>query len=124
MLIKFPKDDSRFQWTRHIKGKMLYYGLSEQRIRRVLASPNRIETGVAKDTLAAMQTKKGRKTPEEIWVMYQIKKNEKNKLQKSPRKFLMISAWRYPGISKPGEPIPIPDDILEELAHVQKRDYV
>jgi len=103
---------------------MLYYGLSEQRIRRVLASPNRIETGVAKDTLAAMQTKKGRKTPEEIWVMYQIKKNEKNKLQKSPRKFLMISAWRYPGISKPGEPIPIPDDILEELAHVQKRDYV
>ena len=27
----------------------------------------------------------------------------------------IISAWRYPGISKPGEEIPIPEDIRQEL---------
>ncbi len=27
----------------------------------------------------------------------------------------IISAWKYPGITKPGEPIPIPQDILEEI---------
>jgi hypothetical protein len=27
----------------------------------------------------------------------------------------IISAWRYPGITKPGEAIPIPEDIRLEL---------
>ncbi len=27
----------------------------------------------------------------------------------------MISAWRYPGVTKPGERPKIPDDVLEEL---------
>ena len=27
----------------------------------------------------------------------------------------IISAWRYPGISKPGEEIPIPEDIRQEI---------
>ena len=64
--------------------------------------------------MALMQTKKSylvtkstnfKKAPGEIWLMYQDTKD----LRK------IISAWRYPGISKPGEAIPIPDDIREEL---------
>jgi hypothetical protein len=27
----------------------------------------------------------------------------------------IISAWRYPGISKPGEEIPVPEEIRREL---------
>jgi len=27
----------------------------------------------------------------------------------------IISAWRYPGVSKPGEDIPIPEDIKQEI---------
>ncbi len=33
-------------------------------------------------------------------------------------KLTMISAWRYPGKSKPGKLIPIPDDILQEIKDV------
>ena len=39
--------------------------------------------------------------------MYQDIKN------KNLRK--IISAWRYPGVSKPGEEIPIPKDIRQEI---------
>jgi len=35
--------------------------------------------------------------------------------QQIGRKKKMISAWRYPGTSPIGEPIPIPEDIIEEL---------
>ena len=31
----------------------------------------------------------------------------------------IITAWRYPGISPIGEPIPIPDDILAEIELAQ-----
>ena len=27
----------------------------------------------------------------------------------------IISCWRYPGVSKPGEKIPIPEDIKQEI---------
>jgi len=37
--------------------------------------------------------------------MYQIKKDSIN----------IISAWRYPGVTKSGDRVPVPDDILEEL---------
>ncbi|MBI4836902.1 MAG: hypothetical protein HY813_00640 [Candidatus Portnoybacteria bacterium] len=30
-------------------------------------------------------------------------------------KIIVISAWRYPGVSQKGEPIPIPEDILNDL---------
>lgn len=30
-------------------------------------------------------------------------------------KIKVISAWKYPGITKPGDPIPIPPDIFEEI---------
>jgi len=35
--------------------------------------------------------------------------------QQIGQKKRIISAWRYPGISPKGEPVPIPDDIVEEL---------
>ena len=31
MLFKFPKNDKNFSWTQHVKNKMLYYRLSEQK---------------------------------------------------------------------------------------------
>ena len=36
MLFKFPKDDKFFHWTRHIKDKMLFYRISEQKIKTIL----------------------------------------------------------------------------------------
>ncbi len=51
-----------------------------------------------------------KKSPGEIWLMY---KDVKNVSLGPIRK--IISAWRYPGISKPGEEIPIPEDIRREL---------
>jgi len=32
-----------------------------------------------------------------------------------PEKKIIISAWRYPGTTKPGDPVPIPEDIEMEL---------
>ncbi len=104
MFLKEPKNDKNFYWTLHIKEKMKYYSISEGRLRRILKSPYRTEKGIALDTIAVMQPA-GTKKPSEIWLMYQIKNNKKR----------MISAWRYPGVSPQGEPIPIPDDIMEEL---------
>jgi len=136
MLIKFPKDDKYFSWTRHIKNKMIFYGLSEQKIRSVLKSANRKEEGIAPNTTAVMKRNDRGKKKEEIWVMYtfvsQKSRNDadknaeqRGKIQRnsalSPRKsaaqpqLRMISAWRYPGVSKAGKEIPIPADILNEL---------
>ena len=136
MLIKFPKDDSRFRWTRHIKNKMLFYGLSESRIRAVVRNPKRVEEGIAPQTVAAMQPKASGKKKEEIWVMYRTAKrsqtdadlnadsrrqDQENGQRMSASRLrqsapvLMISAWRYPGVTKPGAPVPIPDDIAAEL---------
>jgi hypothetical protein len=52
---------------------------------------------------------KPKKAPGEIWVMYKEVKIDSVPTRK------IISAWRYPGISKPGEAIPIPEDIRQEL---------
>ena len=41
---------------------------------------------------------------------------------KKKSKILMISAWRYPGISKPGSQIPIPEDIFKEIKGFFKID--
>jgi len=40
--------------------------------------------------------------------MYQL-------VSKQGHRIKVISAWKYPGITKPGDPIPIPPDILEEI---------
>ena len=89
---------------------MAFYKLSEQRVMRVVHLPKRVEEGVAPKTVAMMQpasvkTTAGRPTLEkkggvvtkkeswsqEIWVMIQ----DLGKQRK------IISAWRYPGMTRP-----------------------
>jgi hypothetical protein len=87
---------------------MNYYKLSEARVKKVLHSPKRIEEGVALKTMAAMQpssikylkndNKKSSSEKnirseiwsQEIWVMFQDLKEKR----------VIISAWRFPGMSK------------------------
>lgn len=112
--------DSRFHWTNHVQHKMLFYRLSEGRIRRVIANPKRREDGVAPNTAALMQRNDTLKRKEEIWVMI----SEKSKIKMQSSKFLgktiVISAWRYPGISKIGKEIPMPDGLMGEVEEVIK----
>jgi len=116
-------------WTEHSKIKMRQYGLSKQKLLGILYKPERKEQGIVPGTTAVMKTNPSRRTqgvlygaskkflkwrpkkvPGEIWLMYKdVKKREEGQVRK------IISAWRYPGISKPGEAIPIPDDIRIEL---------
>lgn len=90
-------------WTHHAQAKMQYYKLSPGRVRRVLHSPKRVEEGVAPKTVAMMQpasvkvsggragAKKEERWVQEIWVMVQDVGNERK----------VVSAWRYPGMTKP-----------------------
>ena len=78
-------------WTAHAKAKMQFYKLSPARIRRVLHSPKRIEEGVAPKTVAMMQPGTKEVWSQEIWVMF----------QDTPTERKVISAWRYPGVTKP-----------------------
>jgi hypothetical protein len=104
LILKKPK---ALYWTLHSRHKMRQYGLSEARVRRILHSPKRIEKGIATRTAACMQTVTGPKRSYELWVMVQD--------EKSRRK--VISAWRYPGVTKPGEPV------LMELMSVEYKEY-
>jgi hypothetical protein len=110
-------------WTEHVKIKMRQYGLSKTKLVNILHKPERKEKGIAAGTTAVMKTnisfsttekklvvsgafyQKQQKPPGEIWLMY--------KDVKELRK--IISAWRYPGVSIPGEAIPIPEDIRQQL---------
>lgn len=107
-------------WTKHSEAKMRQYGLSKTKILKILQKPERKEKGIIPGTTALMATNKKhgnkakplfgknwqfKKVPGEIWMMYKDVKD----LRK------IISAWRYPGISKPGEQIPVPEDIRQEL---------
>jgi hypothetical protein len=120
-------------WTQHSEIKMRQYALSKQKILGILRKPERKEKGIAPGTTAVMKTNKvfkktipllkgktqpalakasawQRKAPGEIWLMYKDVNSQKmGQIRK------IISAWRYPGVSKPGEEIPIPDDIKQEL---------
>ncbi|MCL5012177.1 MAG: hypothetical protein M1320_02010 [Patescibacteria group bacterium] len=95
---------SQYLWTTHAKVKMSYYGLSESRVKRVLRNPVRTEEGIAPKTFACMQpasikNKDGKKTwSQELWVMAQQTKKGDTKI---------ISAWRYPGMSKIRAPLPV-----------------
>lgn len=100
---------------------MRQYGLSKTKLINIIYKPERKEKGIVPGTIALMKTNKlykkspkavvvqkkwqPKKSPGEIWLMY--------KDTKEMRK--VISAWRYPGISKPGESIPIPEDIKNEI---------
>ncbi|OGZ00341.1 MAG: hypothetical protein A3C11_00400 [Candidatus Sungbacteria bacterium RIFCSPHIGHO2_02_FULL_49_12] len=129
MQSRLPKNDDRYQWTNHVVQKMRHYGLSEGRVRRVVASPKRKEEGIAPGTVAVMQSAGSPRHPYEVWVMYQELnskiKNQNVKLRKSKFEILrvaltpvrkrIITAWRYPGVSKPRDAVPIPEEILQEL---------
>ncbi len=137
MKINLPKNDSKYHWTNHVAQKMIYYGLSADRVKRVIRSPHRSEKGVAPDTIAVMspsgrspagRQQNGKPLPwkEEIWVMYATAKPSRIKGLSSlkveslaPRKKVIITAWRYPGKSPVREAIPIPNDILEELKNIK-----
>lgn len=87
----------QLNWTAHAKAKMQFYKLSPSRVRHVLYAPKRVEEGVAPKTVAVMQPGSikmdGQKETwsQEIWVMF----------QDSPQERKVISAWRYPGMTKP-----------------------
>lgn len=136
---KFPENTDKYYWTEHAKLKMRHYGLSAQRIKRVLLRPMRREEGIAEKTIAVMQpqsTRRGENGEKdwksEIWVMYQIKskKSKKdfgdvkvnNKLAEilgglESEQISVISAWRYPGKTKEGEGLP--DGIWEEIGECE-----
>lgn len=115
----------KLYWTEHSKIKMRQYGLSKQKLLGILSRPERKEKGIVPGTVAVMKTNKvffkekkitlsnawsnPKKAPGEIWIMY-----KDVKIAQVPSRKI-ISAWRYPGISKPGEAIPIPEDIRQEL---------
>ena len=122
-------------WTAHVEFKMKYYGLSKQKVLGVMRRPERTEKGIAgNSTIAVMQPVSPKEIEnkkvwkQEIWVMYQIKKQRKRKHQTHHREvslekmqtllsgstqLTIISAWRYPGVSPKNNPIP--SDILREI---------
>lgn len=106
MQFNFPKNDEKYSWTNHVGRKMMFYALSADRVKRVMRNPKRSEKGIAEGTIAVMQPAGSKSHPYEVWVMY---------LQKQSGKKLVITAWRYPGVSPIRDEIPIPADILEEL---------
>lgn len=120
-------------WTEHSKIKMKQYGLSKTKLINLIYKPERREQGIVPGTTAVMKTnkilfkpacrqagksqitfknawQKPKKSPGEVWLMF---RDTKSAREGQIRK--IISAWRYPGVSKPGEEIPIPDDIKREL---------
>ena len=128
MQFKFPKNDEKYSWTNHVGRKMMFYGLSADRVKRVMRSPHRSEKGIAPNTIAVMQpgrtmaavANKPVSWKEEIWVMYAEKKGQpKEKQNFIGKKKVIITAWRYPGKSPIREAIPIPADILEELKSIK-----
>jgi hypothetical protein len=130
MQFKRPENSDKYYWTRHSIGKMMQYGLSAQRITRVIKGYKRIERGLADNTVAVMQPVSSRRNErgevswkQEIWVMYQTKNQSskcENKNPKSyelkPSKLKIISAWKYPGVSPKKNPIP--QEIMEELRSI------
>jgi hypothetical protein len=107
---------SLFTWTKHSQAKIKQYMLSESRVKRVIRNPLRVEKGIAPKTLASMQKAGSKKHPYEIWTMYQLTKGqERNQIK-------VISAWKYPGVTQPGDPIPIPPDIFEEIIKSMKNN--
>lgn len=113
MDFKIPKDTRYLAWTKHVAKKMMFYGLSATKVKSVLSRFDRMEPGIAPETTAVMKKAGSTKNPSEIWVMYQDKILTMDGI-KTPRR-VIITAWRYPGVSKPKEQIPIPEGLLSEL---------
>ncbi len=113
MSFKIPKNDHKYRWTNHVIRKMQYYGLTPSRILRVIRAPERTEDGIVEGTIAAMQTAGTKAKPWEIWTMW--KELGKSEGPQSVSKKVVITAWRYPGVSPVRERAPIPSDIIAEL---------
>lgn len=77
-------------------------------MKRIIHSPKRIEEGVAPKTTAMMQPTGSKKHPYELWVMIQDTKQKRK----------VISAWRYPGVTKPRS------EITKEVLRGQYREYL
>ena len=88
---------------------MRFYRLSEQKVRSIIHAHNRVEEGIAPKTVAFMKRAGTPKNPYELWVMVQDEPARRGGMNK--RK--VISAWRYPGTTKPGDPLP--PEILKEI---------
>jgi hypothetical protein len=67
---------NNYLWTRHSEWKMREYGLSQQRIKRVIRNPDRVEKSIVPGMVAAMQIGGTSKHRVEIWTMYEIKKRD------------------------------------------------
>jgi len=113
MGFKIPRDNEKYRWTHHVIRKMQYYGLTPSRVLRVINAPHRTEDGVAEGTLAAMQTAGSKARPWELWVMWRELGTRAGPL--APTKRVIITAWRYPGVSPVRERVPIPSEIVAEL---------
>jgi len=100
-----PKDDRNYLWTSHSKRKLFQYGLTPNVVKRAIKNADRKEEGIAERTIAIMQDKSTKVTKKELWVMYQKVKFKKR----------IISAWIYPGKTKPGAEIYVPDEVWEEI---------
>lgn len=126
---KKPQDNETYSWTDHAAHKMLQYGLSADRLKRVIRFPARTEESVVEGTIACMQpasvkTVKGKKTwSQEIWVMYKVEKKPPKTEKKSELdnyfkmfrpagRLKIITAWRYPGVSPKRDPVP--QEIIDE----------
>ena len=65
------KTDEKYTWTFHARLKLKYYGLSENRIKRIIRFPARTEEGIVEKTVAVMQPAGGKRYTE-IWAMYKV----------------------------------------------------
>lgn len=140
MQIKPPKNTEKYFWTQHAIYKLRQYGLSAQRVIRVINNPQRKEEGIVAKTVAVMQpasisTRNGKRVwSSEIWAMYQISafgrkvQSKKFKVQSDfenlisnklkTKQLKIISAWRYPGVSPQNNPIP--EEILREIEELSQ----
>lgn len=98
-------DSGKYQWTKHSQYKMRHYGLSPQRIKRIVRHPVRTEEAVIPKMIAAMQPAGG-KNYSEIWTIYKLANDQ----------IKIITAWRYPGRSPARNPIP--KEILDEIRSI------
>lgn len=108
----------KYIWTKHSTYKMRHYGLSAQRIKRIIRHPARTEEAILPGMIAAMspygRSPEGRQPYKgEIWTIYTIIKSS---VKSQTSKIKIITAWRYPGKSPVHNPIP--KDILDEIKSI------
>lgn len=95
----------------------MFYGISEQKLKTILKTPDRKEEGIAEGTLAVMKRNDTPKRKQEMWLMYAVGSGmpASKKLKGESSKRVMISTWRYPGKSQPGKQLPISDALMAEI---------